>query len=180
MILALKEESNESSHDLIIRSQKGGRIDGLRQHAQTEHKRDKQPSFTDSKKRPKEKSVRNLTEAAVNAGEGSPCRKTSKSPTKSKFNRLRVRTTKQVHNMLAVQLFNEPMTGIPVTNSPLFCDSKTAADSLSCINNNKLLGTEFRPQCDEKKMKIEDFEMGQVIGAGNFAKVMKCFNKRTN
>lgn len=29
-------------------------------------------------------------------------------------------------------------------------------------------------------MRIEDFELGQIIGAGNFAKVIKCFNKRTN
>ena len=29
------------------------------------------------------------------------------------------------------------------------------------------------------KMRITDFELGQVVGAGNFAKVYKSFNKKT-
>lgn len=70
----------------------------------------------------------------------------------------------------------EPLTGIPNSRSPLNNDSKTEFTS-NCPESK--YNTESKIK-EYEKPSIEDFEVGQLIGMGNFSKVYKAFNTKTN
>ena len=107
--------------------------------------------------------------------------------TQVRFNNLRVRTTKQLNKVIQdsasfkkemnnLNNDREPLTSVPMTMSLLLDETNTAADTKSyhvrSTNDN-------RRKEEDDKPKIEDFEIGQVVGAGNFAKVYKAFNKKS-
>lgn len=94
------------------------------------------------------------------------------------MNHLKIKTGKQKTYILRdfINGIKEPMTGIPNSRSPLNNESKT--EFTSNWPESKY-NTESKIR-EPEKPNIEDFEVGQIIGMGNFSKVYKALNTKTN
>lgn len=94
-----------------------------------------------------------------------------------RFNNLRVKTTKQLNIAIKelVKYNFEPLTSVPKINDPLL-EENTAAETRS---HHGKPNTDLRKD-EEEKPCIQDFDVGNVVGAGNFAKVHKALNKKSN
>lgn len=71
----------------------------------------------------------------------------------------------------------EPLTSVPKVNDPLIDETaNTAAETKSHQGKANTTNRKF----EEDKPCREDFEIDKVVGAGNFAKVHKAFNRKTS
>lgn len=106
----MKEESNESSHEFFEPGQKEQLVEILSGPSNNSNLREKKQSLTDVKPKrkenvhtfgtkPKRKESHNDIRFSLN-DTGITGIVNNKSPSKLKFNRLRVRTTKQLNNVL--------------------------------------------------------------------------------
>ena len=172
----LKEESNESSQGCLNGTDQNGHLI-LRKITNKDliyPSKEVKINLTETK-RSKKGSIISVHKSH---NDMSGCKTIRRDSSKGRLQHLKIRTTKRMSTMMRDLVAfgaKEPLTGVPNAESPLIKETNAAIESrlhYSKCNTEKKLAEEEKPH-------IDDFEIGQVVGAGNFAKVYKAFNKKS-